>query len=56
VLAGQPLDGLREVVRAVMQGVLEAEMIDASGPPRASARGRFSTELFERYLARSRRS
>jgi len=30
-------DGLREIVRAVMQEMLEAEMTDALGPRRASA-------------------
>src|SRR5271169_3695382 len=74
-------DGLREIVRAVMQEMLEAEMTDALGAEkgqRTAARlgyrsgyysrtlvtrvgklklrvpqerdGRFSTELFERYL------
>ena len=31
-------DGLREIVRAVMQEMLEAEMTDVSGPRRASVR------------------
>jgi transposase-like protein len=33
-------DGLREIVRAVMQEMLEAEMTDALGPRRVSARPR----------------
>jgi hypothetical protein len=36
LIKGNP-DGLREIVRAVLQEILEAGMTDALGPPRASA-------------------
>jgi putative transposase len=36
-LLSQSPDGLREIVRAVMQEMLEAEMTDALQPRRASA-------------------